>query len=210
MTILKFEEFNNDFILENLENTQNNSVDEMVVEISNIVKKNIDVKLDVIVEPYFNSKLKNEDDKQKFINIVYRSYIREYLKVLKEYGNYYVEGTGVKTNKYGEPVQNFAYNYIKHPDFEKEATEYKEYDEFNRGVGERQTYKYFQNVWSIACENVVNRYKDEFGNNKFSLKLDHRRKNDKNNDFDGTLIVFAPKNNKFWKAKNLPKNQRYN
>jgi hypothetical protein len=207
MTILNFEEFSkNDFIVENLENTQiNNGVDEMVAEISKIVKKNIDVKLSVLIEPYFDSKLKSESDRQRFVDIVYKAYIQEYLNVLKEYGDYYVEGKGKKTNGYGTSGQNFAYNYINHIDFERSATERPKYDSNDRGVGTIHRYKYFENVWSIACRRVVERYKY-----KFNLKLDHKEKNNKNNDFNGRLVVFNINDNSFWKSLNLPKNQRYN
>ena len=180
-----------------------------ISKISEIVKKEIDVKLDICIDPYFNTKLKNESDKQKFINIIYKSYIQEYLNILKEYGPFYIEGTGIKTNKYGEPCQNFAYNYINHSEFEKMAKEWSNYDRYDRGVGKIQYYKYFESVWSIACNRVMEKYKDQYGECKFNLKLDHRYKDRKNNDFDGTLIVINPNDNSFWKARNLPKNQRY-
>jgi hypothetical protein len=208
MAILKFEEFNKDFILEEYHIDSN--IDNIVNEISKIVNKNIEVKLDILVDPYFDSKLKSEADRQKFINIVYRAYIKEYLNVLKEYGTHYVEGTGEKTNKYGEAGQNFAYNYINHPKFERTAKEWVKYDENNRGIGKPQYYKYFENVWSIACRRVVERYKDGLGKYKINLKFDHRYKNNKNNDFDGTLVVFNPNSNEFWKKRNLYKNQKYN
>ena len=194
MAIKKFEEFQN-----------NNIINNMVEEISRIVNKKVDINLDIRIDPYFN--VNNEADIQKTKLIIIKQYIEEYLNVLKEYGQYYVEGTGVKTNKYGEPVQNFAYNYIKHIDFQKIGNEWSTYDKNNKGVGSPTSYKYFQNVWSIACDRVSKRHKD---GNKFDLKLDHRYKTNKNNDFDGTLVLIKPKDNKFWKAGNLPQNQRYN
>ena len=203
MTILNFEEFSkNDFVVEDYNIDSN--IENMIAEISAIVKKNVDIKLDILIDPHFNSKFKTESDIQRFGNIICKAYIQEYLNVLKEYGDCYVEGTGKKTNGYGEPIQNFAYNYINHIDFKKIAKEYPKYDDRNRGVGQPVSYSYFENVWSIACRRVMDKYK-----NQFNLKLDHRYKNNKNNDFDGTLVIFNPMSNEFWKKKNLYKNQRY-
>lgn len=196
-----------DYILEEQQN--DNKIDNMLVEISKIIHKKVDINLDIKIDPHFN--INNDADIQRTKRIICREYIEEYLNVLNEYGEYYVEGTGVKTNKYGEPVQNFAYNYINHKDFEKTGKEWTEYDENNRGIGKPVFYKYFQNVWSIACERVANRHKNKSGiGNRFDLKLDHRYKNNKNNDFDGYLVIIKAKDNTYWKASNLPKNQRYN
>ncbi len=132
-----------------------------------------------------------------------QAYTNEYNKIVDNYKDFFREGKGYKTNKYHEPVMNFAYNYIKHDDFKRIAREpTRGYNRYGQAKSTPRSYYYYLSVWSIACLNVEKLY-----NNQFQLKFDHRYNDRKNNDFDGYLVCF--KNFQFWKNRNLPNKQRY-
>lgn len=132
-----------------------------------------------------------------------KEYIKIYSQIKQKYINYFKKGTGKKTNDYYQPSMNYAYNYIEHDDFKKEVYEpIKGWDSSNRPKSEPIKYTYYLSLWSIVC-NEISRLHD----NKFKIKFDHRYKDRKNNDFDGTIICFN--NSSFWKNHNLPNKQRY-
>lgn len=178
----------------------------MTDNISAIIHKDVVINLDIAVDPKVVAQLDLNDDKyERFKKIIKNSYITEYYNMLKKYGSTYVEGTGAKTNGYYEPKQNLAYNYFKHPDFLRTAKEpSKGYDKSGNSVDDIVSYNYYQNVWSVVCDEVKRKY-----HYNFCIKLDHRHKNHKNNDFDGILYVYDIYDNSFWKDRNLPNNQRY-
>ena len=132
-----------------------------------------------------------------------QEYIKFYDEIKTKYADYYRAGTGYKTNKYHEPVMNKAYNYIEHDDFKSIAKEsVKGWDNNNQPKGEVVSYPYYKAVRNIVCDEISKKY-----NNQFILKFDHRYKDRKNNDFDGTIICY--KNKSFWQNRNLPNKQRY-
>lgn len=151
------------------------------------------------IEVIFENSVNNIITSEELIKV----YIEEYNKVKSEYASFFKSGTGVKTNKYHEPVMNFSYNYIEHDDFKRTAVEpVRGYDAYNRPRSTPVKYDYYLSVWSITCDNIQKRY-----NNQFKLKFDHRYNDRKNNDFDGFLVCF--KSFSFWKNRNLPNKQRY-
>jgi hypothetical protein len=130
-------------------------------------------------------------------------YCKTYKRIVDLYENYFRQGTGIKTNHYHEPTMNLAYNYIEHDNYKKIANESpKGYTKGGSYIGRPIAYIYYQSVWSITCDQIVANYQM-----KFMLKFDHRFKDRKNDDFNGTLFCFKTKN--YWKSKNLPNNQRY-
>lgn len=182
------------------------NINDDLLEISNIINKNIVLNIDIDIDQKFLSvfHLSNENDVNRFKTIIRNSYVRNYLDLLKEYKSYYKEGTGNKTNGYHESGQNYAYNYFEYPNFLMKAKKYNDYDDKGNSVGSSKTYSYYKNVWSAACDRVVKQY-----GYKFDLKFDHRHKDQKNNDFDGTLVLFELGNRNYWKMRNLPNKQRY-
>lgn len=155
------------------------------------------ISLDVQFEPNIGLEKIISADKLK------QEYIKTYDEIKSKYADYYKAGTGYKTNKYHEPVMNKAYNYIEHDDFKSIAQEStKGWNKNNQPKGEIVSYPYYKAVWNIVCDEISKRY-----NNQFILKFDHRHKDRKNNDFDGTIVCY--KNKAFWQNLNLPNKQRY-